>query len=225
MATVEFYFSDANLPFDKFMFLQTSPHLDSVKAPNLSAEAKQKAETYGPGCSPVLLQTVASFKRMRAYSSKFPTSKLAKIIQTSPTSPKLVDVIAEELDGKSTIYVRRLVKLEETSRAGASDRCVYAKGFLSEDDLSAKGEPSNMQVKLERWAKKWGPVAVLRMRRENDPPKGSSKESQKGPKKWKNSVFIEYVDPNSAEQLVREFKQESGKPQFEGHELTSIMFK
>ncbi|KAH9470338.1 hypothetical protein Pst134EA_007604 [Puccinia striiformis f. sp. tritici] len=222
---IEFYFSDANLPFDKFMFLQTSPHLDSVKAPNLSAEAKKKAEGYGPGCSPVLLQTVASFKRMRPYSTKFPTSKLAKIIETSPTTPRLVDVITEELDGKPTIYVRRVLKLEEGSRAGASDRSVYVKGFMSDEDLAQAGEPSNMQIKLEHWARKWGAVAVLRMRRENDKPKGNSNENSKGPKKWKNSVFIEYFEADSAEQLVHQFKQETGKPQFEGRELSSIMFK
>ncbi|KAH9466655.1 hypothetical protein KEM48_001033 [Puccinia striiformis f. sp. tritici PST-130] len=94
---IEFYFSDANLPFDKFMFLQTSTHLDSVIAPNLSAEAKKKAEGYGPGCSPVLLQMVASVKRMQPYSTKFPTSKLAKIIETSPATPKLVDVTLQKL--------------------------------------------------------------------------------------------------------------------------------
>ncbi|KNE93418.1 hypothetical protein PSTG_13240 [Puccinia striiformis f. sp. tritici PST-78] len=95
--SVEFYFSNANLPFDKFMFLQTSTHLDSVIAPNLSAEAKKKAEGYGPGCSPVLLQMVASVKRMQPYSTKFPTSKLAKIIETSPATPKLVDVTLQKL--------------------------------------------------------------------------------------------------------------------------------
>ncbi|KAH9473437.1 hypothetical protein Pst134EA_000508 [Puccinia striiformis f. sp. tritici] len=72
-------------------------HLDSVIAPNLSAEAKKKAEGYGPGCSPVLLQMVASVKRMQPYSTKFPTSKLAKIIETSPATPKLVDVTLQKL--------------------------------------------------------------------------------------------------------------------------------
>lgn len=205
------------------MFLQSSPHLDSVKAPNLSAEAKQKAEEYGPGCSPVPLQTIASFKRMRPYSSKFPTSKLARILETSTTTPKLVDVMTEEVDGKPTLYIRRVLKLQEGSRAGASDRCVYAKGFLSEEEL-AKGEPADMQVKLELWARKWGQVDVLRMRRE-DKPKQSTEENGKGRRKWKNSVFIEYSQPNSAEQLVHEFKEEGKKPQFDGRELSSIMFK
>lgn len=220
---VEFYFSDANLPFDKFMFLQTSPHLDSVKAPNLSAEAKQKAEAYGPGCSPVLLQTVASFKRMRRFSSKFPTSKLAEILQTSPTSPKLIEIMTEELNGQPTLYIRRVLKLEESNRAGASDHCVYAKGFLSEEELE-KGEPKDIQVRLEKWAKQWGQIGVLRMRRENN-DKREAPSKDKREKKWKNSVFIEFRDPSSAERLVNEFKLESGKPQFDGRELSSIMFK
>jgi lupus La protein len=223
LSTVEFYFSDANLPFDKFMFLQTSPHLDSVKAPNLSAEAKQKAEEYGPGCSPVLLQTVASFKRMRAYSSKFPTSKLARIIQTSTTTPKLVDVETQELDGKPTYYIRRILKLEETNRAGVSDRSVYVKGFLSDEDL-AKGEPADIQVQLEQWARKWGPIDALRMRRD-DKAKGAHQENVKARKPWKNSVFVEFSQPNSAEQLVHDFKKEGEKIQFNGRELSSVMFK
>ncbi|KAI9624711.1 hypothetical protein KEM48_008714 [Puccinia striiformis f. sp. tritici PST-130] len=196
---IEFYFSDANLPFDKFMFLQTSPHLDSVKAPNLSAEAKKKAEGYAQDVHRYF------YKRL-LHSREF-------------------DVITEELDGKPTIYVRRVLKLEEGSRAGASDRSVYVKGFMSDEDLAQAGEPSNMQIKLEHWARKWGAVAVLRMRRENDKPKGNSNENSKGPKKWKNSVFIEYFEADSAEQLVHQFKQETGKPQFEGRELSSIMFK
>ncbi|KAI7962635.1 hypothetical protein MJO28_000729 [Puccinia striiformis f. sp. tritici] len=141
--SVEFYFSNADLPFDKFMFLQTSTHLDSVIAPNLSAEAKKKAEGYGPGC------------------------------------------------------------------------------FMSDEDLAKAGEPSYMQIELEQWAS----VAVLRMRCENDKPNGNSDENSKGPEKWENLVFIEYLEADSAKQLVHQFKQETRKPQFEGRELSSIMFK
>lgn len=219
---IEFYFTDANLPYDKFMFLQSSPHLDPVKAPNMTAEEKKKAEDYGPGCSPVLFQTVASFKRMRPFTSKYPTSKLVQIIESSTTEPKLVEIMTQELNGKPTFYIRRILKLEETNRAGASDRCIYVKGFLSEEDLE-KEEPAHMQSKLEQWAKQWGAVAVLRMRRQN--PVKHQKDNESRDKKWKNSVFIEYREPDSAEKLVNQFKQESDKPKFDGRELSSVMFK
>ncbi|KAH9811875.1 La ribonucleoprotein [Melampsora americana] len=232
ISQVEFYLSDANLPFDKFMFYQTSPHLDPIKGPTLSPEARAKAEAYGPGCSPVLLQTIASFKRMRPYSSKFPTTKLAQIIESDTTLPKLFEVITEDHNGKPTPFIRRVQKLEEKTRAGASDRCVYVKGFLNDEDL-AKEEPSDIQMKLEKWASQWGKVAVLRMRRE-DPSrkkgaakadKDAEKEDKPEKKRWKNSVFIEYKDAANAEKLVAASKQETDKPTFEGRILTPIMFK
>ncbi|KAI8455357.1 La ribonucleoprotein [Phakopsora pachyrhizi] len=229
---VEFYLSDANLPYDKFMFLQTSPHLDHMKASTLSPEAKEKAESYGPGRSPILLQTVASFKRMRQYSEKFPTSKIAQILQTSTTEPKLLEVLTEDLNGKPTFFVRRLLELKELNRVGASDRCVYVKGFLSDEDL-AKGEPENIQVRLEDWGKGWGDLSVLRMRRDDPNAKNASKskddadakKDRKKDKKWKNSVFIEFKDAHSAEKLVKDFKEGPEKPKFESRELESIMFK
>ncbi|EGG13252.1 La ribonucleoprotein [Melampsora larici-populina 98AG31] len=231
ISQVEFYLSDANLPFDKFMFFQTSPHLDPIKGPTLSPEARAKAEAYGPGCSPVLLQTIASFKRMRPYSSKFPTSKLAQIMESDTTVPKLFEVITEDHNGKPTPFIRRIQKLEEKTRAGASDRCVYVKGFLKDEDL-AKEEPSDIQMKLEKWASQWGKVAVLRMRREDPKKKGGAKsdkdvekEDKPEKKRWKNSVFIEYRDAANAEKLVAASKQESDKPTFEGRALTPIMFK
>ncbi|MBW0479754.1 hypothetical protein O181_019469 [Austropuccinia psidii MF-1] len=221
---IEFYFSDANLPFDKFMFYQTSPHLDPLKQSSLSPEARQKAENYGPGCSPILLQTVASFKRMRPFSSKFPTSKLAQVLKTSKTKPQLVEVFTDELNGKPAYYIRRLLKLEENDRIGASDRCVYAKGFLTDEDLE-KGEPNDMQKKLEDWARQWGRVAVLRMRRDNVKKNGFQSNAKQPPPKWKNSVFVEYRHADAAEKLVYEFQKETGKPRYNGKELTSVMFK
>lgn len=212
--------------------MQTSPHLDPIKGPTLSPEARAKAEAYGPGCSPLLLQTVASFKRMRPYSSKFPTAKLAQIIETSNTVPKLFEVFVEDTNGKPAHYIRRIQQLEETKRAGASDRCVYAKGFISEEDL-ARGEPEGIQVKLEKWAIQWGKVAVLRMRRE-DPfkkkggaavEKSTDKDPKSEPKKWKNSVFIEYHNAADAEKLVQASKEETDKPTFEGRVVAPIMFK
>ncbi|KAI9607072.1 hypothetical protein KEM48_001564 [Puccinia striiformis f. sp. tritici PST-130] len=130
-------------------------------------------------------------------------------------------VMTEKLDGKPTIYVRRVLKSEEGSQAGVSDRSVFAKGFMSDEDLAKAGEPSYMQIELEQWAS----VAVLRMRCENDKPNGNSDENSKGPEKWENLVFIEYLEADSAKQLVHQFKQETRKPQFEGRELSSIMFK
>lgn len=213
------------------MFLQTTPHLDPIKGPTLSPEAKAKAEAYGPGCSPILLQTVASFKRMRPFSSKYPTSKLAQILQTNTTKPKLFEVFSEDTNGKPTFFIRRIQKLEEQKRQGASDRCVYVKGFLSEEEL-AQDEPADIQVRLEKWAKNWGQVAVLRMRRE-DPKKdrtaaavdSAEKENKPEKKKWKNSVFIEFKDAAEAEKLVLAATQETDKPAFEGRTLEMIMFK
>ncbi|KAI8459256.1 hypothetical protein BY996DRAFT_8545962, partial [Phakopsora pachyrhizi] len=118
------------------------------------------------------------------------------------------------------------------NRVGASNQCVYVKGFLSDEDL-AKGEPENIQVRLEDWGKGWGDLSVLRMQRDDPNSKKASKSKDnadakkdwKKDKKWKNSVFIEIKDAHSAEKLVKYFEGGPKKPKFEGCKLESIMFK
>lgn len=230
---VEFYFSDANLPSDRFMFLNTTPHLDSNKAPSLSADEKAKAISYGPGCSPVLLSTICSFKRMRPYSSEHSLSVIADALNSSTTTPKLLNVWK---DGESWM-IRRVKPMEETTRAGAADRSVYVKGFLPEPEEGAAEapEPEGMQQKLEEWADGYGVVAALRMRRVDPAKKDAAKdgdakmkdaegegEKKASSQKWKNSVFIEFHNGEDAKAMVEAGQKatgEEGKPTFEGRDL------
>ncbi|TFY80739.1 hypothetical protein EWM64_g3278, partial [Hericium alpestre] len=112
---VEFYFADSNLPFDKFMWtLHTA-----------------NPEHWVP------ISTVASFKRMREFTSK--------------GLPWVVDALraSEELEvdeeGKN---VRRRHEVQEPK--GQFDRSIYAKGF--------EAEVPDLQEKLERFFDKYGKI-------------------------------------------------------------------
>lgn len=221
------------------MFLSTTPHLDATKAPTLSADAKAKAVTYGPGCNPILLSTICSFKRMRQYSSYYSLSSIAAALQSSATEPKLLEVYKDAENDQGTWMIRRIKPLEETTRAGASERSVYVKGFLPEPEeggVADAPEPAGMQEKLEAWADEFGAVAALRMRR-LDPRKAQKADadaimadasaSAQGEKansaqKWKNSVFIEFFNVEDAKALVEAGQLEkgaAGKPTYEGRDL------
>ncbi|CAK5264053.1 unnamed protein product [Mycena citricolor] len=123
---IEFYFADSNLPFDRFMWTlhtKTSEHW-------------------------VPIATVASFKRMRPFST-FGTAWVARALREKSTS---LEVDAEGVN------VRRTSEVQEPK--DQLERSVYAKGFPEEN--------STLQTRLEEFFEQYGPTNAVRMRRDND---------------------------------------------------------
>jgi lupus La protein len=135
---VEFYFSDSNLPMDKFLLSQVGG------SANLSVD----------------LKIIHSFKRMRRFQpfsaipaalkeSKFLelTDDDTKVKRKEPLSDKLDP---EEMDPNS-------IKVFEDR---AMPRSIYAKGFGEED--------KNTQLDIEHFFTPYGPWNAVRLRRAND---------------------------------------------------------
>ncbi|KAF8816897.1 hypothetical protein BYT27DRAFT_7127119 [Phlegmacium glaucopus] len=122
---VEFYFADANLPYDKFMWTLYS----------------KDPEHWIP------VQTVASFKRMRQFSShglEWVTNalRLSGVLEVDETGTK----------------VRRITEPQQPKNQ--FERSIYAKGFGEEDPT--------LQGRLEEFFNQYGVVSAVRMRRDEN---------------------------------------------------------
>lgn len=151
---VEFYFADANLPFDKFLFTLT----------------RKDPEGWVP------IETLASFKRMRPMREVLSTQEMAESLRMSES---LLEVDAEGL------RVRRKAELKPVS--DAHTRSIYAKGFPDEYE--------GLQEELEAFFAQFGKINGVRMRRENEKPR-----------KFKNSVFVEFADVSEKDALLEKAK-------------------
>ncbi|TFK73087.1 hypothetical protein BDN72DRAFT_855091 [Pluteus cervinus] len=120
---IEFYFADSNLPYDKFMWSLYS----------------KDPEHWIP------IQTVASFKRMREFTS-LGVEWVAKALEQSTEL---------EVDGTRT-KVRRLTEVKEPK--GQFERSIYAKGFSE--------ETPTLQKELETFFAQYGKTNAVRMRRD-----------------------------------------------------------
>lgn len=197
LLTVEFYLSNSNLPFDKFLFgLWATAHHDpaaviaKTPAPADSPKDSHTAHnSFHLGWLP--LDKLASFKRMQPY------------LEAPPTGLGSVDAIAEVVKGSSLVevhkfgadgetgagwYVRRKSPL--TKPADAMERSVYAKGFpatekdgeTDEEREKIRAGELDLQKKLEQWARDLdvGKVLSLRMRREDKITEGKNPLKGKG---------------------------------------------
>ncbi|KAK7023793.1 hypothetical protein R3P38DRAFT_3194331 [Favolaschia claudopus] len=119
---IEFYFADSNLPYDKFMWTL------HTKTP----------EHWVP------VATVASFKRMREFSS-LGNEWVVRALREHSTQ---LEVDAEGVN------VRRTTEVQEPK--DQFERSVYAKGFPEESDT--------LQKRLEAFFEQYGPTNAVRMR-------------------------------------------------------------
>ncbi|GAA6062624.1 hypothetical protein JCM10212_000286 [Sporobolomyces blumeae] len=231
---VEFYLSNSNLPFDKFLFnlWARSFHdpaavIASTPAPEGSAvhpQSKNKLNSFHLGWLP--LDKLASFKRMQPYVAAPPEGlgSVDAIADVVNEKSQLVEArkFGNESDAGYGWYVRR--KAEMSKPEDAMQRSVYAKGFPAtekegetEDEKKAIREGElELQKKLEEWARGLdvGKVLSLRMRRE-DKPGQDGKAPLKGRGKFKGSVFIEFAEKSS----VDKFLALDPKPTYEGAAL------
>lgn len=151
---VEFYFADANLPFDKFLFTLTRKDPDGW----------------------VPIETLASFKRMKPIRAVLSTEQIAEALRASE---ELLEVDAEGA------RVRRKTPLVPVT--DAHERSIYAKGFPDEYE--------GLQIDLESFFAEYGKVNGVRMRREVEKPR-----------KFKNSVFVEFADAAVKQKVLDEAK-------------------
>ncbi|KAJ3864375.1 hypothetical protein EV359DRAFT_41175 [Lentinula novae-zelandiae] len=125
---VEFYFADSNLPYDKFMWqlhTKTPEHWVPISA-------------------------VASFKRMRQYSSgENGVQWVADVLKSS-------EYLEVDEGGEN---VRRRTEVQEPK--GQFERSVYAKGFGTD-------ESKDLQLRLEELFQGYGSTNEVRMRRSED---------------------------------------------------------
>lgn len=191
---VEFYFSDSNLPSDKFLFSLVGGH-------------ENKA---------VPIQTIHNFKRMRHFQ---PFSAVVDALRESSTL-NVVEVEKQETkeeatdkkdqddtdsstkqlcvqrkhplpEGKSASSQSEVAKVFETA---AMARSIYAKGFGVEQPTT--------QFDLEAFFSTYGPTNAVRLRRAGD-------------KTFKGSVFVEFAD----EETARTFLEAEPKPTYHGRNL------
>ncbi|GAA5925717.1 hypothetical protein JCM3775_001482 [Rhodotorula graminis] len=235
LTQVEFYLSNSNLPFDKFLFgLWSTAHHDPAaviaKTPAPEGSPKDSHSEHNRfhlGWLP--LDKLASFKRMQPYLEPPPAGlgsvdAIADVVKSS----SLVEVHKFGAEGETGAgwYVRRKSPL--TKPADAMERSVYAKGFpatekdgeTDEEREKVRADELELQKKLEAWARDLdvGKILSLRMRREDKVTEG--KAPLKGKGKFKGSVFIEFAEKASADKFVAL----DPKPTFEGKEL-DIMSK
>ncbi|KAJ7098185.1 hypothetical protein B0H15DRAFT_824526 [Mycena belliarum] len=123
---IEFYFADSNLPYDKFMWTLHTKTPDHW----------------------VPIATVASFKRMRDFSS-LGNEWVARALREHSTQ------LAVDADG---VNVRRTTEVQEPK--DQFERSVYAKGFPEENET--------LQARIEAFFEQYGPTNAVRMRRDMD---------------------------------------------------------
>ncbi|KAK9900873.1 hypothetical protein P389DRAFT_208292 [Cystobasidium minutum MCA 4210] len=203
---ISFYFSDSNLPYDKFLFFQAQDGNKDPEAPM--------------GTGWVSLSTVLSFKRMQeiiARSSRSATIcefAIVNALRAAYPSSDENALIEISSDGND---IRRKQPLREPGKTDQMSRSVYVKGFPEEEqksnDRNDRGGyvSSQLQKDLERWFESLGlgKVNAVRMRRDDQ-------------KHFKQSVFVEFATIESAKALV----ELDPKPTYKGQtEPVEVMFK
>lgn len=161
---MEFYFSDSNLPYDKYLWTEHDKTPDHW----------------------IPLDKFYKFNRMAEFQS-LGLEWLADTLRAST----LLEIDEE---GKN---VRRRTAVVERPKPSVDERSVYVKGFPTT-------EYRDMQMDLERYFARFGAVACVRMRRDQD-------------KKFKGSVFCEFSDVDTAERFVK--PADGSKREFDGTEL------
>lgn len=187
--TVEFYLSDSNLPFDKFLFtlwsdsfnkpeqviLSTPAPAENANPAGLIKHSRSKHDRFHLGWIP--LEKLSTFKRMREFTEPAPkgfgsVGGIAKALEPST----LIEAREFGKDGEENAgwYIRRKTELKRP--ADVLDRSVYVKGFPvsdaaadSDDAKKALRETEHeLQQQIEGWARGLGVGKVLsvRMRRE-----------------------------------------------------------
>jgi len=208
---VEFYLSNSNLPFDKFLFGLWSRSFQDPAAVIASTpppegspvhpQSKNKLNSFHLGWLP--LEKIASFKRMQPYTEAPPkglgsVDAIAEVVKERSDSVE-VRKFGNESDAGYGWYVRRTSEMKRPE--DALQRSVYAKGFpatekegeTDEEKQSVKDNEQALQKKLEEWARGLGvgKVLSLRMRRE-DKPGQDGKAAQKGRGKFKVSCSFPF---------------------------------
>ncbi|KAG8896138.1 hypothetical protein FRC00_006408 [Tulasnella sp. 408] len=139
---VEFYLSDSNLPYDKFMWTLHTKNDDHW----------------------IPIATLAGFKRMREYNTKY---GIPWIAETLRNSEELLEV------DEAGVNVRRAIELKPPGMT-QYDNSAYAKGFPD--------EVPGLQQRIEQFFEQYAPIAGVRFRRTD----------KKDGRKFKNSVFAEF---------------------------------
>ncbi|KAG5366145.1 La protein-like protein [Yarrowia sp. B02] len=191
---VEFYFSDTNLPTDKFLW---------------------KAVHSNDGWVPI--HTIASFKRMQQFADPEAEDPLAVIVSALRKSPSLLEVSE---DGTKVKRVTPLQAPDDKSKDEANARTVYAKGFLPDDKVPTKDTPASelgapltreeelaLQIEIEGFFEAFGKIVQVRLRRRT--------EQQN---RFKGSVFAEFEKLEDA----TKFLALDPKPTFQGRELKTM---
>ncbi|GAA5953418.1 hypothetical protein JCM10213_003078, partial [Rhodosporidiobolus nylandii] len=201
LTQVEFYLSNSNLPFDKFLF--------TLFAQSFNDPAAIIVNTPAPADSPkhpqsqhnsfhlgwLSLDKLCSFKRMQPYLAAPPeglgsVDAVAEVVATS--SAVEVHKFGEEGKPGAGWYVRRKTELQKPE--DAMQRSVYVKGFpatekdgeTEEEKKEIQQKEYDLQRKMEKWAQELnvGKVLSLRMRRE-DRPGENGKPALKGKGRFK----------------------------------------
>lgn len=133
---VEFYFSDSNLPMDKFLFSKVG----------------------GSENNSVPLELLHSFKRMRRFQ---PFSAIVEAMKTSDT----LDLTDDNTAVKRKVPLPDDVKVHSEQYAkvfadGAMARSIYAKGFCRFGE-----EGPTTQTDIEAFFEPYGPINSVRLRR------------------------------------------------------------
>jgi lupus La protein len=165
----------------------------------------------GPKNTPVSINHMCSFKRMRRFK---PYSAVVAALRDSKDLDVVDDgeyskpgseavkrkeplvVPAKEGDDKNPPTTEELFFRLKHSSSNNMETSAYVKGFGSEEDVS--------QIALEQFFRPYGSVMV-RKRREDD---GS----------WKGSVFVEF----DTEESQKQFLALDPKPKFNGNELVTM---
>ena len=177
--TVEFYLSDSNLPFDKFLFTLWSQSfnqpdkliLDTPVDQSLTNDATAqlskdtgslKHDRFHLGWIP--LQTLCSFKRMRDFLKPEPQGfgNLDNVAQTLKDNSQVLQVFkfgssqqpqeSKEQQEGAGWYVRRTTELKK--QADVLERSVYVKGFpvleqTAEEEQSDEGKSKLKEFELD----------------------------------------------------------------------------
>lgn len=186
---VEFYLSDSNLPFDKYMWTLYSKRKDHY----------------------IPINTIASFKRMRQYSEYghqwlVDTLRKSESLEVDPsgelvrrtTEPKET-TIADAYE-RSVYAVRARFFCARYYRPNSFE-CRIDTTFHSQKGFD--DETPDLQIRIEQFFENYGHINAVRMRREQDG------------QKFKGSVFCEFASMEG----VKSFLEADPKPTWEGKEL------
>lgn len=207
---VEFYFSDSNLPVDKFLWQLTTKNEGGW----------------------IEIATICSFKRMRALlrpaeeSIPISRSKPARGAQTKKAQPFKASAdeikrVAEIISGQSSTLevdstsqkVKRKIPFDaaQVESSMVNPMSVYVKGFTGPEAIDSPA----LQVELEKFFNSFGRTRAVRMRR-YDPnykpalPASSGSGSKSGPSSkakatlgaFKGSVFAQFEDVETAKRFL-----------------------